>query len=57
MTNKIFNRFEVARKDIFQTVIDEMLRVGWVQKNKGDSSENNFLLCIQMVMIIRKIYS
>lgn len=41
MTNKIFNRFEVARKDIFQTVIDEMLRVGWVQKNKGASSENN----------------
>ncbi|PFN92082.1 hypothetical protein COJ67_02920 [Bacillus thuringiensis] len=41
MTEHIFKRFTPLKKDIFNLVINEMLRVGWKQINEGKSTSND----------------
>ncbi|WP_342761798.1 hypothetical protein [Bacillus sp. BR3(2024)] len=41
MTEHIFKRFTPLKKNIFNLVIDEMLRVGWKQLNEGKPTSND----------------
>ncbi|PHD55899.1 hypothetical protein COF61_27435 [Bacillus toyonensis] len=41
MTEHIFKRFTPLKKDIFNLVINEMLRVGWKQLNEGKPTAND----------------
>ncbi|CAM4353539.1 hypothetical protein BAMA_15690 [Bacillus manliponensis] len=41
MTDYIFKKFTPLKKEVFDIVINEMLRVGWKQLNAGKDNEND----------------